>query len=159
MLSVERILGRPQKADVVLLLQRRRPRTKKHVCGICGKKLSTTSSLDRHLKYHRGERRHACPKCPYRAVARDKLVRHMNTHLAERPFKCQHCNFATIRASSLTSHLRNKHTENSESGGGGGGGIFGLSSEAHDGLADVVISDVTGGVDSDDDDDIYVYSW
>ncbi|KAK3868621.1 hypothetical protein Pmani_027292 [Petrolisthes manimaculis] len=80
-----------------------------NVCGLCGRSLSSTSSLERHLRYHRGERRHACPHCPYRAVARDKLVNHLHTHTGHRPHKCQYCPFATIQATHLRRHIRSKH--------------------------------------------------
>ncbi|ROT63516.1 hypothetical protein C7M84_018585 [Penaeus vannamei] len=71
--------------------------------------LSSASSLERHLRYHRGERRHACPHCPYRAVARDKLVRHLHTHTGHRPHRCRLCPFAAIQATDLRKHERSKH--------------------------------------------------
>ncbi|XP_042232921.1 longitudinals lacking protein, isoforms H/M/V-like isoform X27 [Homarus americanus] len=79
------------------------------VCGLCGRTLSSASSLERHLRYHRGERRHACPICPYRAVARDKLVRHLHTHTGHRPHRCHLCPFAAIQATDLRKHVRSKH--------------------------------------------------
>lgn len=79
------------------------------VCGLCGRTLSSASSLERHLRYHRGERRHACPYCPYRAVARDKLVRHLHTHTGHRPHRCRLCPFAAIQATDLRKHERSKH--------------------------------------------------
>ncbi|XP_071523792.1 uncharacterized protein [Panulirus ornatus] len=79
------------------------------ICWLCGRTLSSTSSLERHLLYHRGERRHACPHCPYRAVARDKLVRHLHTHTGHRPHRCHLCPFAAIQATDLRKHVRSKH--------------------------------------------------
>ncbi|KAK4300510.1 hypothetical protein Pmani_027293 [Petrolisthes manimaculis] len=80
-----------------------------NVCGLCGRSLSSTSSLERHLRYHRGERRYACAHCPYRAVARDKLVRHLHIHTGHRPHRCHLCPFAAIQATDLRKHIRSKH--------------------------------------------------
>ncbi|XP_066948877.1 longitudinals lacking protein, isoforms H/M/V-like isoform X22 [Macrobrachium rosenbergii] len=97
--------------------------TTTNVCPLCCRILSSASSLERHLRYHRGERRHACPVCPYRAVAKDKLVRHMHTHTGHRPHRCPSCPFAAIQATDLRKHMRSKHAFDGLASGGGGGGL------------------------------------
>ncbi|XP_038068600.1 ras-responsive element-binding protein 1-like isoform X2 [Patiria miniata] len=51
-----------------------------HSCKLCGKKLSSTSSLDRHMLIHSGERPHRCPICPMSFTTNGNMRRHVRTH-------------------------------------------------------------------------------
>ncbi|XP_022082245.1 ras-responsive element-binding protein 1-like isoform X2 [Acanthaster planci] len=51
-----------------------------HSCKLCGKKLSSTSSLDRHMLIHSGERPHKCPICPMSFTTNGNMRRHIRTH-------------------------------------------------------------------------------
>ncbi|XP_071785370.1 ras-responsive element-binding protein 1-like isoform X2 [Asterias amurensis] len=51
-----------------------------HSCKLCGKKLSSTSSLDRHMLIHSGERPHRCPICPMAFTTNGNMRRHIRTH-------------------------------------------------------------------------------
>ena len=48
-------------------------------CPICGKRFPWTSSVERHLRTHTGERPFTCPKCDYKSSQKGTLMRHIAT--------------------------------------------------------------------------------
>ena len=54
---------------------------KPHVCDVCGKGFSTSSSLNTHRRIHSGEKPHECPVCGKRFTASSNLYYHRMTHV------------------------------------------------------------------------------
>ncbi|XP_066435394.1 ras-responsive element-binding protein 1 isoform X2 [Eleutherodactylus coqui] len=51
-----------------------------HSCSICGKSLSSASSLDRHMLVHSGERPYRCSMCGQSFTTNGNMHRHMKIH-------------------------------------------------------------------------------
>ncbi|XP_025773031.1 ras-responsive element-binding protein 1 [Puma concolor] len=51
-----------------------------HSCSICGKSLSSASSLDRHMLVHSGERPYKCTVCGQSFTTNGNMHRHMKIH-------------------------------------------------------------------------------
>uniref|UniRef100_A0A8C1V2V8 Ras-responsive element-binding protein 1 n=1 Tax=Cyprinus carpio TaxID=7962 RepID=A0A8C1V2V8_CYPCA len=51
-----------------------------HSCSICGKALSSASSLDRHMLVHSGERPYTCVICSQTFTTNGNMHRHMKIH-------------------------------------------------------------------------------
>ncbi|XP_030629121.1 ras-responsive element-binding protein 1 [Chanos chanos] len=51
-----------------------------HSCSICGKALSSASSLDRHMLVHSGERPYKCTVCGQTFTTNGNMHRHMKIH-------------------------------------------------------------------------------
>ncbi|TRY89169.1 hypothetical protein DNTS_018082 [Danionella cerebrum] len=54
--------------------------TADHSCSICGKSLSSASSLDRHMLVHSGERPYKCSVCHQTFTTNGNMHRHMKIH-------------------------------------------------------------------------------
>ncbi|XP_078061900.1 ras-responsive element-binding protein 1-like, partial [Mustelus asterias] len=54
-----------------------------HSCSICGKSLSSASSLDRHMLVHSGERPYKCTICHQAFTTNGNMHRHMKIHEKE----------------------------------------------------------------------------
>ena len=48
-------------------------------CDECGRLLSTTTSLERHMLTHTGERPYPCPHCPISFTTNGNLIRHVKS--------------------------------------------------------------------------------
>lgn len=57
------------------------PGEKPHVCLVCGKGFSTSSSLNTHRRIHSGEKPHQCQVCGKRFTASSNLYYHRMTHV------------------------------------------------------------------------------
>lgn len=54
---------------------------KPHVCAVCNKGFSTSSSLNTHRRIHSGEKPHQCGVCGKRFTASSNLYYHRMTHI------------------------------------------------------------------------------
>lgn len=57
---------------------------KPHVCMVCSKGFSTSSSLNTHRRIHSGEKPHQCQVCGKRFTASSNLYYHRMTHIKVR---------------------------------------------------------------------------
>ncbi|KAL7080123.1 hypothetical protein ACQ4LE_000400 [Meloidogyne hapla] len=85
--------------------ERRRP----HVCQICKKAFSQSSSLSKHMRTHSGERPYKCPHCEKAFTASSILRTHIRQHSGEKPFKCTVCGKSFASHAAHDSHMRRSH--------------------------------------------------
>ncbi|XP_052133356.1 zinc finger protein 235-like [Frankliniella occidentalis] len=82
-----RDVSRPPGKITSLIFPGERP----HVCTVCGKGFSTSSSLNTHSRIHSGEKPHQCQYCGKRFTASSNLYYHRMTHSKDKPHKCCKC--------------------------------------------------------------------
>jgi hypothetical protein len=88
---------------------------KKHICEICQKELSRSTTLRDHLRgVHSGDKPFACPLCLKRFARKSDLTTHQNTHGTRRKFACglpgtshANCPASFLRKRDLERHQRN----------------------------------------------------
>lgn len=80
-----------------------------HTCHLCGKTLSTSSSLTTHFICHSNERPFACRACNFRFSRMADLKKHQRIHTGERPYNCRLCGRSFNRTENLRRHLRKLH--------------------------------------------------
>jgi len=85
-------------------VQRRDP--KDAICSVCGKQMTSHSSLKRHMLVHTGELPYNCDQCHKRFREKHKLKEHYRIHTGEKPYVCATCNKAFSRRDGLTQHKR-----------------------------------------------------
>uniref|UniRef100_A0A4W5QB46 C2H2-type domain-containing protein n=1 Tax=Hucho hucho TaxID=62062 RepID=A0A4W5QB46_9TELE len=79
---------------------------KPYECKECGKRFSNGSSLGKHLLIHKGVKEFKYQDCG-KAFAQANLLRnHMTVHSGERKFSCSHCDKRYAYRGSLELHLR-----------------------------------------------------
>ncbi|KAK2901043.1 hypothetical protein Q8A67_009158 [Cirrhinus molitorella] len=71
-----------------------------HSCSICGKALSSASSLDRHMLVHSGERPYTCVICSQTFTTNGNMHRHMKIHEKDAS------SFSTLNSSTLNKRRR-----------------------------------------------------
>ncbi|KAH7936074.1 hypothetical protein HPB52_017637 [Rhipicephalus sanguineus] len=87
----------------------KRAMVKNHKCGVCGKTLSTNTSLKRHGAMHTGKKPFACHCCPATFARKWSLGSHVLTHTGEKKHGCPTCGRMFSRKAYLAKHLRH-HT-------------------------------------------------
>ncbi|KAI5617467.1 zinc finger protein 687a-like [Silurus asotus] len=77
---------------------------KKTECSECGRVLSNASSLENHMRLHRGERPYTCSQCGKAFPSVRGLNRHVKVHAEEKGYKCEECGRSFVYQFTLTKH-------------------------------------------------------
>ncbi|XP_039622608.1 myoneurin-like [Polypterus senegalus] len=84
---------------------------RKPLCSACGKVFSETSSLQRHMRIHKGEKPYICQLCGKAFTQCNQLKTHTRTHTGEKPYKCDICNKGFAQKCQLVFHSHMHHGE------------------------------------------------
>lgn len=98
----ESALGAP--AHTILQKPARKVLEKKTECPECGRILSNASSLENHMRLHRGERPYTCSQCGKAFPSVRGLNRHVKVHAEEKGYKCEECGRSFVYQFTLTKH-------------------------------------------------------
>lgn len=96
------VLGAP--AQTILQKPARKVLEKKTECSECGRTLSNASSLENHMRLHRGERPYTCSQCGKAFPSVRGLNRHVKVHAEEKGYKCEECGRSFVYQFTLTKH-------------------------------------------------------
>ncbi|XP_049819985.1 gastrula zinc finger protein XlCGF26.1 isoform X17 [Aethina tumida] len=84
----------------------------RHICYICGKKLSSNTSLKNHIIVHQGLKPFMCATCGRSFANKTTLRVHQRTHTGQKPYTCQICGKTFSQSSAHKIHLRKHRGEN-----------------------------------------------
>lgn len=91
-------------AQTLLQKPSRKVLEKKTECSECGRILSNASSLENHMRLHRGERPYTCSQCGKAFPSVRGLNRHVKVHAEEKGYKCEECGRSFVYQFTLTKH-------------------------------------------------------
>ncbi|XP_042347661.1 telomere zinc finger-associated protein-like [Plectropomus leopardus] len=108
-------------------------------CDVCEQRFSEKSALVRHkASKHEEGRPHDCPICEKTFKSREQLRDHLRRHEGMRKYACMDCGYKFTRQAHLRRHIQiHKRTEN--------------YSPRQRKLRNVIINDVDGGVDGENE--------
>ncbi|XP_020810901.1 zinc finger protein weckle [Drosophila serrata] len=78
-------------------------------CGICGMKLKTRRTFNKHKLVHSDERQYKCDVCGSSFKRSKTLKSHLILHTGIRPYKCNFCGREFSNGSNCRSHKRQAH--------------------------------------------------
>ena len=93
------------------------PTAKNHKCLICGKLWWSPWALERHMRYHTGEKPFECDRCGKAFSMKSTLEQHMTVHTSKKPYECGTCGLQFSYKTSLKQHCRRKHGKSASSDG------------------------------------------
>ena len=79
---------------------------KVHMCPYCGKTLSNSNNLLRHIQIHTGEKTFKCEICFKQFSRNSSLKIHYRVHTGERPYKCDICPKRCSTSGNLRTHYK-----------------------------------------------------
>ena len=81
-------------------------------CNLCDYSTINDWYLQRHLRYHTGERSFSCDQCDYRAVEKSTLKKHKLIHInREKAFPCGQCSRRYFNKKDRNLHVKTKHSK------------------------------------------------
>ncbi|CAL8277417.1 unnamed protein product [Lota lota] len=84
-------------------------RDRRFTCTYCGKRFTSSRSLETHVRVHTGERPYSCAQCGKRFTQSGHLKTHQSVHTGERPFACEHCGKRFAGKQNLRIHQQKHH--------------------------------------------------
>ncbi|XP_055588197.1 zinc finger protein 569-like [Uranotaenia lowii] len=81
---------------------------KQYTCKICGRQLTTSTALAKHITTHTGEKKYQCEFCNKRFAQGGQLTVHRRIHTGERPFACEKCGQRFVGGSNYKRHIKQK---------------------------------------------------
>ncbi|XP_001868504.2 zinc finger protein 28 [Culex quinquefasciatus] len=97
------------RAGLLGHMARHADRNNVYDCDICGAKIKTKSSLQRHRKMHTAEKPHACSICGKRFWRKSYLNHHATVHTGIAKFPCEYCGFVFKNKYWRSFHVKQKH--------------------------------------------------
>lgn len=94
-----------RKASLVIHMKKHLGLIPKVPCQICGK-LIPKREINKHLRYHTGDKPHVCSICSHGFHRADSLRMHMKIHTGEKPFACQVCDRKFTQKHVLVTHMK-----------------------------------------------------
>lgn len=79
---------------------------KQYTCKICGRQLTTSTALAKHITTHTGEKKYQCEFCDKRFAQGGQLTVHRRIHTGERPFACEKCGQRFVGGSNYKRHVK-----------------------------------------------------
>lgn len=81
---------------------------KQYTCKICGRQLTTSTALAKHITTHTGEKKYQCEFCDKRFAQGGQLTVHRRIHTGERPFACETCGQRFVGGSNYKRHVKQR---------------------------------------------------
>lgn len=81
---------------------------KQYTCKICGRQLTTSTALAKHITTHTGEKKYQCDFCDKRFAQGGQLTVHRRIHTGERPFACEICGQRFVGGSNYKRHVKQR---------------------------------------------------
>ncbi|KAF7689231.1 zinc finger protein 135-like [Silurus meridionalis] len=75
-------------------------------CPDCGKVFTNSSSYNRHMRIHSGERPFQCPHCNKAFTQLSSFKNHQRIHTGEKPYRCSECTKNFSRSDALQRHQK-----------------------------------------------------
>ncbi|XP_049819981.1 zinc finger protein 155 isoform X13 [Aethina tumida] len=80
-----------------------------HVCDICGKSVSSKTTLRQHIDAHNNVKPFQCTFCGKRFTRTKNLLVHERIHTKQKTFECKECHKVFTQRTSLSIHFRRVH--------------------------------------------------
>ncbi|PIO16367.1 hypothetical protein AB205_0195030, partial [Aquarana catesbeiana] len=107
----EMAAGHLSHTDIVVstVAEQSRMVEKPYSCLECGKRYSSTKSLNKHIRLHTGVKVNSCAECGKSFFNKSGLLKHQRIHSGEKPFSCSECGKCFISKFEIDMHQRS-HT-------------------------------------------------
>lgn len=85
-------------------IKKQKPPEKLCICTICGKKSTSVTLHQSHMRTHTGEKPYECKTCGKKFSFQQSLRNHVLLHTGEKPFKCEICGLSFRQIGHLKGH-------------------------------------------------------